>query len=117
MKFGRYTAAVVLERARGPHWGHGLRSIARRESSRDQDRRRSPRSSAATAAAGRGPSAYQSDAGKTASFGAAVPVNGRLSRLLGMRTRDLRLLKTLKRATVASTPLAIWFRKGPVRWN
>jgi hypothetical protein len=25
-----------------------------------------------------------------------------------MQTRDLRLLKTLKTATVASTPLAIW---------
>jgi hypothetical protein len=28
-----------------------------------------------------------------------------------MQTRDLRLLKTLKTATVASTPLAIWGSK------
>jgi hypothetical protein len=28
--------------------------------------------------------------------------------LPGMQTRDLRLLKTLKTATVALTPLAIW---------
>jgi hypothetical protein len=28
--------------------------------------------------------------------------------LSGMQTRDLRLLKTLQTATVASTPLAIW---------
>ena len=48
------------------------------------------------------------DAGKALSFSAAGPVNGRRWRLPGMQTRDLRLLKTLKTATVASTPLAIW---------
>jgi hypothetical protein len=48
------------------------------------------------------------DAGKALSFSAAGPVNGRQWRLPGMQTRDLRLLKTLKTATVASTPLAIW---------
>ena len=48
------------------------------------------------------------DAGKALSFSAARPVNGRRWRLPGMQTRDLRLLKTLKTATVASTPLAIW---------
>ena len=55
-----------------------------------------------------GPSAYHTDAGKAQSLSAAAPVNGRRWRLPGMRTRDLRLLKTLKTATVASTPLAIW---------
>ena len=54
------------------------------------------------------PSTYHIDAGKALSFGAAEPVNGQRWRLPGMRTRDLRLLKTLKTATVASTPLAIW---------
>jgi hypothetical protein len=54
------------------------------------------------------PSAYHTDAGKALSFSAAGPVNGRRWRLPGMQTRDLRLLKTLKTATVASTPLAIW---------
>jgi hypothetical protein len=58
--------------------------------------------------ADRGPSAYHTDAGKALSFSAAGPVNGRRWRLPGMQTRDLRLLKTLKTATVASTPLAIW---------
>jgi Protein of unknown function (DUF2478) len=48
------------------------------------------------------------DAGKALSFTAAGPVNARRWRLPGMQTRDLRLLKTLKTATVASTPLAIW---------
>jgi len=48
------------------------------------------------------------DAGKALSFSAAGPVNGRRWRLPGMQTRDLRLLKTPKTATVASTPLAIW---------
>jgi hypothetical protein len=48
------------------------------------------------------------DAGKALSFSAAGPVNGRRWRLPGTQTRDLRLLKTLKTATVASTPLAIW---------
>ena len=35
-------------------------------------------------------------------------VNGRRWRLPGYPNADLRLLKTLKTATVASTPLAIW---------
>jgi hypothetical protein len=48
------------------------------------------------------------DAGKALSFSAAGPVIGRWWRLPGMQTRDLRLLKTLKTATLASTPLAIW---------
>ena len=48
------------------------------------------------------------DAGKALSFSAAGPVTGRRWRLPGTQTRDLRLLKTLKTATVASTPLAIW---------
>ena len=51
--------------------------------------------------ADRGPSAYHTDAGKALSFSAAGPVNGRRWRLPGMQTRDLRLLKTLKTATVA----------------
>jgi hypothetical protein len=54
------------------------------------------------------PSAYHTDAGKALSFSAAGPVNGRRWRLPGTQTRDLGLLKTLKTATVASTPLAIW---------
>jgi hypothetical protein len=45
-------------------------------------------------------------AGKAPSFCAARPVNGRRWRLPGMQTRDLRLLKTPKTATVVSTPLA-----------
>jgi hypothetical protein len=58
--------------------------------------------------ADRRPSAYHADAGKALSFRAAGPANGRRCRLPGAQTRDLRLLKTLKTATVASTPLAIW---------
>ena len=58
--------------------------------------------------ADRGPSVYHADAGKAVSFSAAGPVDGRWWRLPGTQTRDLRLLKTLKTATVASTPLAIW---------
>jgi hypothetical protein len=46
--------------------------------------------------------------GQCAVFQPAGPVNGRRWRLPGTQTRDLRLLKTLKTATVASTPLAIW---------
>ena len=109
MKFGRNTAAVVPERARGPDWGMGCRPITRREGpQRDQigDGRRGPRRRRLRA--GRGPSAYHTDAGKALSFSAAGPVNGRRWRLPGMQTCDLRLLKTLKTATVASTPLAIW---------
>ena len=56
----------------------------------------------------RGPSAYHTDAGKTLSFSAAGPVDGRRWRLPGTQMRDLRLLKTPKTATVVSTPLAIW---------
>ena len=44
------------------------------------------------------------DSGKALSFSAAAPVSGRRCRLPGMQTRDLRFLKTLKTATVASTP-------------
>ena len=47
-------------------------------------------------------------AGKALSFSVAGLVNGRRWRLPGMQTSDLRLLKALKTATVASTPLAIW---------
>ena len=43
------------------------------------------------------------------SFGAAGPVNRRWWRLPRVRAHDLRLLKTLETATVAPTPLAIWW--------
>ena len=48
------------------------------------------------------------DSGKALSFSAAAPVSGRRCRLPGMQTRDLRLLQTLKIATVGPTPPAIW---------
>jgi hypothetical protein len=51
---------------------------------------------------------YHTDARKALPFSAAGPVYGRRWRLPSTQTRDLGLLKTLKTATVASTPLAIW---------
>ena len=69
-----------------------------------------------------GPSAYHTDAGKALSFSAAGPVNGRRWRLPGMQTRELRLLKTLKTATVARRWQAGARRirpagEGPIQWN
>jgi hypothetical protein len=54
------------------------------------------------------PSAYHTDAGKALSFGGLGPSQRPTGRLPGTQTRDLRLLKTIKTAAVASTPLAIW---------
>ena len=51
MKFGRNTAAAKPERARGSDWGHGLpANHAAGGSAAGSDKRRSPGSSAATAA-------------------------------------------------------------------
>ena len=54
------------------------------------------------------PRPTHTNAGKVLSFSSPGPVNGRRWRPPGMQTRDLRLLKTPKTATVVSTPLAIW---------
>ena len=69
-------------------------------------------------------SAHHTDTGKALSLGAAAPVNGRRWRLAGTQTGDLRLLKTLKKPTVASPLVAIWrtsdktaFGEGPIKWN
>jgi hypothetical protein len=109
MKLGRNTAAVIPERARGSDWGmkSGSRcGVDRLLSVRSGGLRRYAWQRASRA--DRGPCAYHTDAGKALSFSAAGPFNGRWWRLPGMQTRDLRLLKTFKSVTVASTPLAIW---------
>ena len=109
MKFGRNTAAVMPEQARGPDWGKKSGSrcgVDRLLSVRSGDLRRYAWQGASRA--DRGPSAYHTDAAKALSFSAAGPVNRRWWRLPGMQTRDLLLLKPLKTATVAATPLAIW---------
>ena len=109
MKFGRNTAAVMPERARGSDWGmkSGSRcGVDRLLSARSGDLRRYAWQRASRA--DRGPSAYHTDAGKALSFSATGSINRRWWRLPCLQTRDLRLLKTLKTATVVSTPLGIW---------
>src|ERR1700730_15652546 len=105
---GRFESEGITGRAN--HEGHrrpGRPTIGRAESGMAAASGETDTGKSRRPCADRGPSAYHTDAGKALSFGAAEPVNGRRWRLPGMRTRDLRLLKTIKTATVASTPLAI----------